>query len=398
MSGPLGGTRVVDLMRFVSGSYCTSLLAALGAEVVKVEPPEGDPYRRQGTEWVKGESALFLSLNAGKKSVVVDFRAERGRELLEQLVASADFFVENSRPGSLDRYGLGWPSLHARYPSLVVGRISGYGDVGPDASRGGFDLNVQAESGLMSVTGSPEAGPAKIGAPLLDVGAGLACALGLLAAHIERLACGTGKLVSTSLLEFALGGLSTIAAGYLVSGVVPGLLGTHSPNFAPYGGFRTADGWIALSGAGSESLWHRACEALGATELVSDPRFSDNAKRVAHRDELTAELESLLSQEPSAHWIALLDEARVPASEVRGIDEALASPQVAALGALERLEHPRAGDTTVMAPPLRFDNCTLSHQRAAPLLGADTASVLAGLGVEPAELDELVASGVAVVA
>jgi crotonobetainyl-CoA:carnitine CoA-transferase CaiB-like acyl-CoA transferase len=249
----------------------------------------------------------------------------------------------------------------------------------------------------MSVTGSPEAGPVKVGAPVLDVGAGLACALGLLAAHIERLSTGSGRLVSTSLLEFALSGLSTIAAGYLVSGVVPGLLGTHSPNFAPYGGFRTADNWIVIAGAGSESLWRRACEVLGVDKLLSDERFSDNAARVAHRDELTSEIESVLGLQPSKHWIALLAEAGVPAAEVRGLDAVLAGDQVGALGSLQPLEHPRAGTTIAVAPPLRLDHRPLTYSSAAPVLGADTADVLADLGVSVAELDRLVADGAAVV-
>lgn len=396
MSGALAGLTVVDLTRFVAGSYATSVLAALGADVVKVEPPDGDPYRRQGTEWVNGESVLFMSLNAGKRSVALDFRTPPGREVLERLVARADFFVENARPGSLARHGLDWDSLHERHPALVVGSISGYGDVGPDAEKGGFDLILQAESGLMSVTGSPEAGPVKVGAPLLDVGAGLACALGLLAAHVERLSTGRGRLVSTSLLEFALSGLGTIAAGYLVSGEVPGLLGTHSPNFAPYGGFHTADGWIVMAGAGTEELWRRACEALGASALLGDERFSDNARRVAHRDELTAALEALLVLEPSKHWLGVLGEAGVPAAEVRGLDEVLASGQVAALGSLERLAHARAGESVVVAPPLRIDRAPLGYGSAAPVLGADTAAVLGELGLSEEEIARLVGDGTAV--
>ena len=366
---PLEGLIVVDLTRFVAGSYATSVLAALGADVVKIEPPDGDPYRRQGTEWVNGESVLFMSLNAGKRSVALDFRTPAGREVLDRLIARADFFVENARPGSLTRHGLDWDSLHERYPALVVGSISGYGDVGPDAQKGGFDLILQAESGLMSVTGSSEAGPVKVGAPLLDVGAGLACALGLVAAHLERLSTGRGHLVSTSLLEFALAGLGTVAAGYLASGLVPGLLGTHSPTFAPYGGFRTADGWIVMAGAGSEELWRRACEVLGAEALIDDERFSDNARRVAHRDELTAALEAILVREPSRHWLDMLGAAGVPVAEVRTLGEVIASEQVAALGSLEHLAHERAGDAVVVAPPLRFDRAPLSYGSAAPGAG-----------------------------
>jgi crotonobetainyl-CoA:carnitine CoA-transferase CaiB-like acyl-CoA transferase len=395
---PLEDLTVVDLTRFIAGSYATSLLAALGARVLKVEAPEGDPYRQQGTAWAHGESVLFMSLNAGKRSVVLDFRVPAGRELLERLLGRADFFVENARPGTLVRHGLDWASLHERYPTLIVGSISGYGDVGPDATKGGFDLILQAASGLMSVTGSADAGPVKVGAPFLDVGSGIACALGLVAAHVQRLSTGEGQLVSTSLLEFALAGLGNLAAGYLASGQVPGLLGTHSPTLAPYGGFRTADGWIVMAGANSEELWQRACNAIGAERLLSDPRFSDNAKRVAHRDQLTAALEEVLGQAPSRQWLAVLEMAGVPAAEVQSLDDVLRGAQVAALGAVEHLAHARAGDYAVIAPPVRFGGAPASYGAAAPVLGADTADVLRELGLADDELARLARDGTIVVA
>jgi crotonobetainyl-CoA:carnitine CoA-transferase CaiB-like acyl-CoA transferase len=392
----LAGLRVLDLTRFVSGSHATALLAAMGADVVKIEVPPGDPYRRQGTERVGGESALFLSLNSGKRSVALDFRTPPGRAALERLLPSADVLVENARPGSLAAHGLDWESLHARYPALVYGSISGYGDVGPDAAKGGFDLILQAESGVMSVTGSLDSGPVKVGVPVLDIGAGLACAFGLLGALIERQRTGTGRLVSTSLLEFALTGLGTLAADVMVSGTVPGLLGTHSPTFAPYGGFRTGDGWIVLAGAGSEELWARACGALGRKDLLDDPRFADNTSRVAHRDELTAEFETVLATRPTAHWLDRLAAAGVPAAEVRHLPEVLASPQVEALGSVQRLAHPTAGDYRLVGPPLRVDRGTLGYPRPAPLLGSDTRAVLAEAGVAEADIDDLVAAGIAV--
>ena len=262
--------------------------------------PPGDPYRRGGGDAGKGESALFLSLNSGKRSLGVDFRTPEGREVVERLLAASDFLVENSRPGSLAKHGLDWESVHDRYPELIYGSISAYGDAGPEAERGGYDLIVQADSGLMSVTGSEGAGPVKVGAPVLDVGAGLSCVIGLLAAHIERSRTGVGRLVSSSLLEFALTSLGTVASGYLAGGTLPGLLGSHSPTFAPYGCFRTADGWLAVAGAGSEQMWARACFVLGLEALITDERFADNERRVRHRDELTAYFESVLGTESSA--------------------------------------------------------------------------------------------------
>jgi crotonobetainyl-CoA:carnitine CoA-transferase CaiB-like acyl-CoA transferase len=394
VTGLLSGLRVLDLTRFVSGSQATMLLAAMGADVIKIEVPPGDPYRWQGTERVGGESALFLALNAGKRSVAIDFRTPAGRQALEPVLASADMLVENSRPGSLARHGLDWESVHARYPRLVYGSISGYGDVGPDAGRGGFDLILQAESGLMSVTGTEESGPVKVGAPVLDVGAGLSCALGMLAACIERQRTGTGRLVSSSLLEFALATLGTVAASFMISGEVPGLLGTHSPTFAPYGGFRTADGWLVLAGAGSEEMWARACRALGLQALLDDERFADNARRVAHRDRLTAEIEAVLTTRPTAHWLASLAEAGVPAAEVADLAQALDRPQAKALGAVQELGHPAA--YRLVGPPLRVDRAALGYPAPAPRLGSDTRAVLGEAGLSQADIDGLARDGVVV--
>jgi crotonobetainyl-CoA:carnitine CoA-transferase CaiB-like acyl-CoA transferase len=392
----LDGLRVLDLTRFVAGSQATMLLAAMGADVMKIEVPPGDPYRWQGTGQVNGESALFMALNSGKRSVAIDFRQPAGREALDRVLASADMLVENSRPGSLARWGLDWDSVHARYPWLVYGSISGYGDVGPEAAKGGFDLILQAESGIMSVTGTAESGPVKVGIPVLDVGAGLSCALGLLGAWIERQRTGVGRRVSSSLLEFALSSLGTIAAGAMVSGQMPGLLGTHSPTFAPYGGFRTADGWLVMAGAGSQELWARACRVLGRGDLIADDRFADNAGRVAHRDELTAEIEAVLGTRPSAHWLAALQEAGVPAAQVQDLSQVLARPQVEALGSVQELDHPVAGAYRLIGPPLRIDQAPLPYPMPAPVLGADTRAVLFEAGFGASEIDSLVRQGIAV--
>jgi crotonobetainyl-CoA:carnitine CoA-transferase CaiB-like acyl-CoA transferase len=396
VSRPLEGLRVLDLTRFVAGSQTTVLLAALGADVVKLEvPPDGDPYRVQGTERLGDQSVLFLSLNSGKRSVALDFRSPLTAGAIDRLLASSHFLVENARPGSLTRYGLDWATVHARYPSIVYGSISGYGDVGPAASRGGFDLILQAESGLMSVTGSPGSGPVKVGAPVLDVGAALCCAFGLLAAHVERERTGVGTHVASSLLEFALGALGTVGAATFASGNVPGLLGTHSPTFAPYGGFRTADGWIVLAGAGSEDLWVRCCKVLGLGHLVEDPRFVDNASRVRNRDALTQELEAVLRRRPSAHWLALLEGEGVPAAEVQDVAQVFGSEQASALGAVEELHHPTAGDYRVVGAPVRFDGVRFAHPSAAPALGQHTFDVLMELGFTRDEVDSLIAEGVA---
>jgi crotonobetainyl-CoA:carnitine CoA-transferase CaiB-like acyl-CoA transferase len=398
VSRPLEGSRVLDLTRFVAGSQATALLATLGADVIKVEAPPGDPYRRRSSDAGNGETALFLSLNSGKRSLAVDFRTPEGREVVERLLAASDFLVENSRPGSLAKYRLDWESVHDRYPELIYGSISAYGDTGPEAERGGYDLIVQADSGLMSVTGTAGAGPVKVGAPVLDVGAGLSCVIGLLAAHIERSHTGVGRLVSSSLLEFALTSLSTVASGYLAGGALPGLLGSHSPTFAPYGCFRTADGWLALAGAGSEQMWARACFVLGLEALITDERFSENERRVRHRDELTTLFEEVLGTASSAHWLDKLGAAGVPAAEVEGLDRVFARPQVAALGALQTLDESNGHAYRVVGAPMRLDGDALPYTRGAPALGADTGEVLGELGYRADEVARLSRAGVVVTA
>jgi crotonobetainyl-CoA:carnitine CoA-transferase CaiB-like acyl-CoA transferase len=391
---PLDGVRVADLTRFVAGSQATMWLTALGAEVVKIEPPAGDPYRGEGTERADGQSVLFMALNAGKRSLAVDFRDPAGREVIDRLLGRCDLLVENARPGSLAAYGLDWESVHRRFPQIVYGSVSGYGDVGPEAERGGFDLILQAESGVMSVTGSPASGPVKVGAPVLDVGAGLSCVLGLLAGYIDRLRTGTGTLVSASLLEFGLASLGTLLPAVAVSGREPGLLGTHSPLFAPYGGFRTEDGWLVMAGAGSEQLWQRACAALDLADLAADPRFADAAARVAHRDELTSCIEAVLTRQSTEHWLGKLEKAGVPAAEVRGLAGVLGWSQVAALGSLQA---PAPGHR-VVGPPFRLDRTVLAYPGPAPALGRDTRPVLAELGYPPDEVARLEDAGVVVAA
>jgi len=396
--GPLQGLRVLDLTRFVSGSYATMVLASLGADVLKIETGGGDPYRTLGPHALEDETALFLSLNTGKRSLNVDFRTPEGRDIVEQLLARSDFFVENSRPGSLTSYGLDYESVHERHPSLIYGSISGYGEVGPEAQRGGFDLILQAESGLMSITGDEQAGPVKVGAPVLDIGSGLSCVVGLLAAHVDRLKSGEGKLVSTSLFEFALASLSTVAAEYFASGEVPGLLGTHSPTFAPYGKFRTSDGWIVLAGAGSEDLWQRACIVLAREELIDDVRFKDNATRVLHRDELSRELEGSLLQQTTAHWLTQFSAVGVPATEIRAIDQVLEGAQTEALGIIQTQSFPQSGSYRVLGAPVRFDHVALGAPGASPEFGGDTESVLEELGLSGEAIEDLRVRGIVGVA
>lgn len=389
---PLTGVTVLDLTRFVSGAYATMLLAALGADVVKVELlPGGDPYRAQGTAFVDDTSLLFAGLNTGKRSLAVDVRTPAGRAVVEKLLASSDVLVQNARPGSLARLELDVESVRERHPRLVYASLSGYGQTGPDAPRGGFDLILQAESGLMSVTGDPATGPVKIGAPLLDVGSGLCAVLAILGGLLARDRTGSGSHVTASLLEFALAGYSSTAATVLATGEVPGLLGSHSPMFAPYGSFRTADGSIVLAGAGSEPLWHKLCAALDAPSLATDPRFVDNPARVANRAALTASIEARLASADAETWLGRLAAVGVPCGVVRTVPEALTSAQAEAVGSLRR-HVSGAAEYWAVAPPFTVGG-PLRYPRGAPTLGEHTGEVLASLGYSNAEIDGLLAAG-----
>ena len=390
----LEGIRVFDLTRFVSGSFASIVLAAMGAEVLKVEvPPAGDPYRAQGTAHIGDESVLFMTLNSGKKSIALDFRRPEAAEAVEALLASCDVLVENARPGSLARHGLDYAAVHERHPHIVYGSISGFGDIGPEAGRGGFDAILQAVSGLMSVTGHPDSGPAKVGAPVTDVGAGLACVAGVLAALVQRGRTGVGRLVSSSLYEFSLASLASLATAAFVTGRTPGLLGTHSPTFAPYGAFRASDGWIVLSGAGSEDLWNRCCAALGADHLLEDQRFVDAAGRVEHRDALTGEIESVLETRSVDTWQAVLDDAGVPAGKINDVGEAFASPQARALGIVQRLVHPEVGEYSAVGVPIRVDQSPLPIPHPSPRLGEHTREALMAVGLSEEQVSEIISTG-----
>lgn len=353
---PLDGVRVVDLTQYVAGPYATMVLADLGADVLKIERPGGDVYRRQGPVFAPGgESAAFLTLNRGKRSRVLDLRDPAGREALHEELAEADVLVENGTPGAMERLGLGFEEVHARHPRLVYVSISGFGQEGPDARRGGYDLVVQALSGLLSMTGSPDGEPAKIPIAALDFGSGVYAALGTLSALRQRDATGRGSHVTTSLLETALTWLSMHVVTYGLGGAEPRPEGTRSPFFAPYEAYRTADGHIVVVGTGGDDAWGRLCGALGREDLRADPRFAENAGRVAGAETLRTELESVLTTRTTAEWVAVLEEAGVVAAPVQRLPQVLASEQVASLGIVDRM--PLAGGDTAprVGLPLEID-------------------------------------------
>lgn len=367
---PLAGIKVLDLTSYVSGPYCTQVLADLGATVLKVERPgSGDIYRVQGPVFMNEESVSFLALNRGKRSIAIDLRDEDDRARLDELAGEADVLVENFKPGTLGRYGFDYETLAARHPRLVYCSISGFGQVGPQAELGAFDLTIQALSGVMSLNGHPGGAPAKVPVAALDFGSALYGVIGVLAALHRRDATGRGEWVQTSLLETGLAWLSMHITSLLAGGEEPQPSGTRSPFFAPYEAYETADGHLVVVGTGA--AWPALCEVLGLPELPADPRFASNSDRVANAEALREEIEAVMRTRPTAEWVELLERAGVANAPVQKLPDVLASEQVEALGAVQNLAHPQAGEVPLVRLPLTFAESEATAATPPPALDAD---------------------------
>jgi crotonobetainyl-CoA:carnitine CoA-transferase CaiB-like acyl-CoA transferase len=389
---PLDGIRVLDLSRVLAGPYCTLLLADLGADVVKVERPgEGDETRHWGPPYAGDEAAYFLSVNAGKRSVAVDLSHPDGREIVERLAASADVVIENFRAGTAERLGLGYDDLARANAPLVYCSIGGFGSGREPAGRPGYDFVVQAESGLMSITGDSDGQPLKVGVAVVDVLTGYAAATAILGALVARGRTGRGERLEVSLLDTALSALVNVASGALVTGAEPARFGNAHPNIVPYQTFDAADGAIAVAAA-NDGLFRRLCDAIGRPELATDERFATNPQRVVNRVALIDELQRVFATRTAEEWIEELDAAGVPAGKVRDVIDALAAAERAGVSATVDVDHPTAGRLSLVASPLRNAGGT-RERTPPPLLGEHTREVLAELGYDDERIAELVAAG-----
>lgn len=373
----LAGLRVVDLSRVLAGPYCTQLLADLGADVIKVENPDGgDETRAWGPPFAEsGESAYYLSVNRGKRSVALDLKGERDRAAAAELCARADVVVENFRSGTAERLGVGYAALAARNPGLVYCSVTGFGSDRDPPGRPGYDFVAQAESGLMAITGEADGEPMKVGVALVDVLTGLNAAAGVLAALTERAATGRGRKLEVSLVDSALAALVNVASGALVTGEEPARYGNAHPNIVPYQPLRAADGWVAVA-APNDHLYRRLCAAIGRPDLAEDARYATNPDRVRNRDALVPELERTFASRPADAWVAALDAAGVPAGKVRGVREA-----IDALADAGRSATATAGGVTTVRQPLLVDGSPQSAGRPPPKLGEHTDEVLDELGI-----------------
>ena len=391
---PLAGKRVLDVTTSIAGPFCAEILAALGADVVKIERPDtGDDGRAWGPPFWNGEGAMFLSVNAGKRSLALSLRSEQGREVLLRLAERSDVFLQGLRPGLAERLGLGASAVRGRNPSLVYCSIGAYGRVGPLSDEPGYDALMQAAGGLMSMTGEPGGAGARVGSSLIDMGTGMWAALGIAAALLERERTGSGAEVDTSLYETALGYIGYHLVGFLADGSVPKPEGTVFPMVSPYQVFSTKDGELMVAG-GNDRLFAALCTAVELPELVLDTRFRTNPDRVRNREPLIERLSERLRERGTDEWIDLLSRAGVPAAPVANVAEVASSEQTRALGILQPIEHPRIPDLRLAALPLSFDGERALHRRPPPLLGEHSAEVLREAGYDDEEIASLAADGV----
>jgi len=396
--GPLAGMRVIELAHIMAGPVCGLMLADMGADVIKVEKPQGDDTRRFVPPEIEGESAAFMMMNRNKRGIALDLKQPEARDVLFRLLTEADVLIENYRQGTMEKLGLGYETLREHNPGLIYVEISGFGRTGPYAGRGGFDLIAQGMSGLMSITGEgPGRPPVKVGPPVSDITAGILGAMGVSAAYAHKLRTGEGQKIDTSLFEAAITQTYWQSAIAFATGVPPGPMGSAHPLNAPYQAFETADGWINI-GAANQANWERLIAVLGAPELNDDPRFSSNAARMAHLDALSETLNKIFRARTTDEWLRALDEAGVPAGPVLSITEMHADPQTRARDMVVATEHPVAGEVETIGLPVKFSETPGGVRRHAPTLGMHTREVLAELGYPPEEIQRLVSEGAALAA
>jgi CoA:oxalate CoA-transferase len=379
--GPLSGITIVDLSRILAGPYCTLLMAELGARVIKVEPPGNGDDARQYGPFRNGKSAYFASVNRGKESIALDLKSPEGRDIFERLLDKADALVENFRPGTMEKLGYGWDTLHPRYPRLVYAAASGFGHSGPYSHYPAYDMVVQGLGGVMSITGHPGMPLTRIGTSIGDLGGGLFTAVALNAALLHRERTGEAQKVDVALFDCQLALLENAIMRYTTTGEIPGPMGARHPSITPFEAFATKDGNIIIA-AGNDGLYAKLAAALGRPDLRDDPRYQTNALRNRHQEALKAEIEAVLRGGDTAHWIAVLEGAGVPCGPVNNVAQAIAHPQAAARNMLVAVEDPAIGSLQLAGNPMKVSGFADPPTRApAPALDADRARILRELGL-----------------
>lgn len=393
MTLPLEGIKVLDLSRILTGPYCTMMLADMGAEVIKVEAPgTGDDTRQWGPPFINGESAYFLSINRNKKSITVNLKSVHGKEILHRLVKQSDVLVENFRPGTMEKLGIGYDKLREINPRIVYCSISGFGQDGPARDKPGYDVLAQAMGGLMSCTGEPGGPPVKAGFAIADIGAGMWAAFGILAALMAREKTGFGQAVDTSLLEAQVSWHAYMAGNFFASGKNPRKLGSAHPNIVPYQAFSASDQYFIVA-VGNDSLWQKFCQVTGLEHLTNDPKFATNPKRVENRDELVGIIQERLLTKTASEWVEALEAAGIPAGPINDFEQVYKDPQVLHRKMLVEAEHPVAGRIKMTGIPVKLSGTPGQIRTAPPLLGQHTEEVLISLGYSTEQIAEFRNSG-----
>ena len=396
MPEALEGVRVLDCSQILAGPFCSMLLADMGADVIKIEKPNGgDDTRRMGPPFIDTESAAFLAMNRNKRSIVLNFKEQSGVQAMKTLVKDADIVIENYRTGTMARLGLGYEELKNINPGIIYCSISGFGRTGPYANRGGFDLVAQGMSGLMSITGVPDSPPVKVGVPIADMNAGMFATYGILTAYINKLRTKKGQYLEISLLEAAIAYTVWESAGYFATGDIAEPLGSSHRNSAPYQALKTKDGHINV-GAPNQSNWERFANAIERSDLVTRNEFKDNASRLVNRESLERELELTLTTKNSSEWLEVLEKSGVPAGPILNISEVWNDPQIEARNMKVTLDHPTAGKITNIGLAAKLYSTPGRITKPAPLLGEHTREILVDAGYSKKNIEDLIDSGAAV--
>jgi len=376
---PLQGIRVLDLSRVLAGPYCTMVLGDLGADVIKVEPPEGDETRGWGPPFAEGESAYYLCVNRNKRDIVIDLKTDDGKRILRELALQSDVLVENFRPGTLEKFGLDFETLHELHPRLIYCSITGFGQTGSMKDRPGYDFMIQALGGLMSITGEPEGEPMKTGVAVVDLFAGQNAIIAILAALQARILTGCGQHLDISLFDSQLGWLANVASNYLISGNLPKRHGNAHPNIVPYQSFQASDGWFAIA-VGNDKQFEGLCGVIGKLELGNDPRFAKNSGRVENRDELIPLLKSVFATRSVSEWLDTLERAEIPCGPINNFEQVFSMPNVKEREMLVKMNHPTIGELPLVGSPLKMSDTPVEYRLPPPLMGEHTEEVLRELG------------------
>ena len=372
---PLQGIRVLDLSRVLAGPYCTMVLGDLGADVIKVEPPEGDETRGWGPPFAGGESAYYLCVNRNKRGIVINLKTDEGKKILRDLALRSDVLVENFRPGTLEKFGLDFTTLHEINPKLIYCSITGFGQTGSMKDKPGYDFMIQALGGLMSITGEPEGEPMKTGVAVVDLFAGQNAIIAILAALQARTLTGRGQHLDISLFDSQLGWLANVASNYLISGKLPKRHGNAHANIVPYQSFQASDGWFAIA-VGNDKQFVRLCEMLGKPEIAADEKFATNSGRVRNRVEIIPLLASIFKDASVFEWLTKLDEAEIPCGPIQNFEQVFSMPTVKEREMLVKMDHPTIGKLPLVGSPLKMSDTPVQYRLHPPLMGEHTQEVL----------------------